>query len=160
MCIFHLTNTRHAVAPSFVNLLFQYRSIFHNIAARDGGPEHARSTVVCWVDVILVRLAEAVTVLVGDPRSPNPDKPLLATLERQMEGEALRAATQLPGALIYSWFIGTQAHRYTERWSDVVNVLSSENASPAALRLAVRLLFAVHVLRPRLAKLESREHTE
>ena len=35
---------------------------------------------------------------------------------------------------------------YAERWSDVVDLIASDYASPAASRLAVRLVFAVYVL--------------
>ncbi|KAH9946799.1 hypothetical protein B0H21DRAFT_741825 [Amylocystis lapponica] len=120
---------------SFISLLFEYRRIFHQIAARDITPGNAPPIVVCWVDVILAKLAEVIVVFAHGP-SEDVKRPPLTTLQRQMEGDALRAATQLP-----------------DRWSSVVNVLSSENSSPAASRIALRLFFAVHVIGKQLREL-------
>lgn len=89
------------VHSSFISLLFDYRRIFHRLAARDL-MHSAPAVVVCWVDVILAKLGDAIFVIASrrpDSSLPVPEEPSFVSLEKQKEGAALRAATQLPGEL-------------------------------------------------------------
>ncbi|GBE78374.1 hypothetical protein SCP_0112590 [Sparassis crispa] len=119
---------------SFMSLLFDYRKLFHGIAARDTSHTSAPSTVVCWVDVVLSKLGDAVISLIG--RHCTDVKTLewsFSTLKQQRETDSLYAAVQLP-----------------DGWTDVPNVINAEHASPAAKRLALQLTFAVYVVGPQL----------
>ncbi|KAI0936199.1 hypothetical protein AcV5_004396 [Taiwanofungus camphoratus] len=123
------------VHSSFISLLFDYRRIFHRLAARDL-MHSAPAVVVCWVDVILAKLGDAIFVIASrrpDSSLPVPEEPSFVSLEKQKEGAALRAATQLP-----------------EKWNSIPNVIAAEHASPAARRLALHLVFGVYVVGPQL----------
>ncbi|KAL6302231.1 hypothetical protein BKA93DRAFT_794093 [Sparassis latifolia] len=119
---------------SFMSLLFDYRKLFHRIAARDTSHTSAPSTVVCWVDVVLSKLGDAVISLIG--RHCTDVETLewsFSTLKQQRETDSLYAAVQLP-----------------DEWAGVPNVINAEHASPAAKRLALQLTFAVYVVGPQL----------
>ncbi|EMD41766.1 hypothetical protein CERSUDRAFT_90342 [Gelatoporia subvermispora B] len=117
---------------SFMSLLFDYRRIFHIIAAKAMSPGSTSSLVVCWADVVLVKLSEAIVAIArgGDEL---PREPEFITLRRHKEDDLLRAAIQLP-----------------EHWRDVATVVSSDYASPGAKRLALCVLYGVYVLGPDL----------
>ncbi|OCH96529.1 hypothetical protein OBBRIDRAFT_8420 [Obba rivulosa] len=116
---------------SFLAVLFEFRQIFHVIASRSVAPGGA-SLVVCWVDVVLVKLSDAVVVIAGGIESTT-GEPELVTLRRQREEDMLRAAIQLP-----------------ETWRGVATMISSRYASPAAKRLGLRILFGAYILGPEL----------
>ncbi|TBU35113.1 hypothetical protein BD311DRAFT_204228, partial [Dichomitus squalens] len=119
---------------STLALLFDYRSVIHSIVARNAAGQ-AMSTVVCWADLILSQLGQAVlaasTGLCSIVPSDHNQPPAILV---HREDDMLRAAVQLP-----------------ERWCDVAGMLNSEHNSPAAIRLASSLLFGVHVMAPQLA---------
>ncbi|EIM92652.1 uncharacterized protein STEHIDRAFT_164895 [Stereum hirsutum FP-91666 SS1] len=96
------------------------------------------AVVFCWVDVVLVKLSEAIVTLssrfVGDNTALQSNRKL-ASLERQKEEAAIIAATQLP-----------------HEWSSVHTRLASQHLSPAVQRLALHLLFASNVIVPQLSK--------
>lgn len=81
--------------------LFAYRRVFHSIAARATSPGTSTAIAFCWVDVILVKLSDAIITLssryVGDV-ADLPCNHKLASLKRQKEEAAITAATQLPRA--------------------------------------------------------------
>lgn len=85
------------VRPSFLAVLFAQRRIFHILAAKALAPGTRASTVVCWVDGLIAKLAEA-TVIVG---CGSPTKRSVSGAMRvQLDDDGLRAAAQLPG-LVY-----------------------------------------------------------
>ncbi|TRM65742.1 hypothetical protein BD626DRAFT_485704 [Schizophyllum amplum] len=105
-----------------MRLLFAHRAVFHRIAASALPSDSAPSTVVCWVDALLAKLAPFIA---GD-RAAEPQNEFL---QSQRYSDSLRAAAQLP-----------------KSWDDLTYALTSSAMSPAARRLAVRLLFGVYVL--------------
>ncbi|THH20831.1 hypothetical protein EW146_g599 [Bondarzewia mesenterica] len=121
------------VRNDFLAKLFEYRQVFHNIATRSLAPGATVSVVVCWVDVILIKLAESSLVLAGGAKSDSSNGGVFLSLHKQREEDALRAAAQLP-----------------HKWESVPNVLASEHASRAVVRLALRLTFAAYVMHPQL----------
>jgi hypothetical protein len=146
-----------SVHPAFLSLLFTYRKTFHAIAARALSPGATISTVVCWVDAVLAHLGEA-AMKVAHARIRRQDHSEhhhgLENLRRQSEDNNLRAAAQLPGKA-HRKHDGTSGvtesicmYAHTEKWQSVPGVISSELASPAAKRLALRLTFAIYVIRP------------
>ncbi|KAJ3554696.1 hypothetical protein NM688_g2967 [Phlebia brevispora] len=115
--------------------LFLLRQIFHAIAARDSQNGGTKYSIVCWVDIILSRLGDVVMAIVA--QGANDLRYETATcnaFSKHKEEISLYAALQLP-----------------HNWADTLAVISSEFASPAASRLAVRLAFAAYVLQFKLA---------
>ena len=88
---------------SFLTILFECRSVIHDIAARNT-TRQAMSTVVCWADLILAKLGQAVVAaaggLCGVVASDHHQPP---TILMQKEDDALRAAVQLPGEYLARW---------------------------------------------------------
>ncbi|KAL1749035.1 hypothetical protein HDZ31DRAFT_59629 [Schizophyllum fasciatum] len=109
-------------AVPFLRLLFAHRTAFHRIAASALPPNAPPSTVVCWVDALLAKIAP--TIAYERPADPTSD-----FLQSQRYSDSLRAAAQLP-----------------DSWYDVSQALASSAMSPAARRLAVRLLYGAYVL--------------
>lgn len=94
---FHPISTNISVRPSFLSTLFQYRQIFHRIASRAVVPGAAAPTIICWVDVLLVKLGDATTFVAGGFSSEESERScLLPTLKIQREDGKLVAAAQLP----------------------------------------------------------------
>lgn len=92
---------RLPVHPEFVALLFAYRQVFHVIAARSICTSTVSSAVVCWVDVIFAKIAVAITAISPDiPSSASQSEQLHGSMQKQLDCHLLRAATQLPSALI------------------------------------------------------------
>ncbi|KAJ8084168.1 hypothetical protein PM082_002935 [Marasmius tenuissimus] len=117
--------------PKFLSILFDHRKVFRRLATRELlTAVDSSSMVVCWVDTLLVKLAEVITLLIGDSKME--PKPVVSDfLERQRQHDNLAAATQLPVS-----------------WLKVASVLDSTHSSPAAKRLSLRLLFGVYVIVP------------
>ena len=90
------------VQMPFILLLFDYRKVFHSIAAQALLPGTAASAVVCWVDVILASLSEAVIKVGCGRRLPHNDSQnsFSESLKKQSEDNNLRAAAQLPCMLV------------------------------------------------------------
>ncbi|KAI8995508.1 hypothetical protein BD414DRAFT_479747 [Trametes punicea] len=112
-----------------LDLLLSHRVLFRDIAARH--LEGSTSAVaVCWVDVVLARLGQAIVRAAGlfhnvlPAEGEHPE-----SLRAKKEDDLLRAATQLP-----------------ERWQDIVEYMGSEYASPAAIRLASILTWGLNVM--------------
>ncbi|KAG6836806.1 hypothetical protein H0H93_002828 [Arthromyces matolae] len=92
----------------------------------------ATTVVVCWVDVVLAKFAALVTTLSAGLST----RPFVVDedfLKFGRESDHVYAVTQLP-----------------ERWEGMIEVLGSSTASPAAIRVAVRLLFAILIMEPQL----------
>ncbi|KAJ7597172.1 hypothetical protein C8J56DRAFT_1041389 [Mycena floridula] len=95
------------------------------------------SAVVCWADTLLVKLADSI-VLVGRGFTELPrEHRLPEALKLQQDDASLRAAAQLP-----------------KKWQDVASVIASADTSPAARRLALRLIFGVLIISPLLKKVD------
>ncbi|CCM00910.1 uncharacterized protein FIBRA_02956 [Fibroporia radiculosa] len=104
------------LSRSFILLLFEFRRVFRGIAVRDVAPGRAAATVVCWVDVVLAKLGDAiVSIAGGSPGGKDREETLPETLRKQRDGDVLRAATQLPA-----------------EWNAVASTLSNNSASPAS----------------------------
>ena len=73
--------------------IFILRDIFHKVAASEM-PQSSSSTVVCWVDVILVKLSHAMLAVIGS--HCNPKGLVSETLTQHREEMTLRAILQLP----------------------------------------------------------------
>ncbi|OJA10801.1 hypothetical protein AZE42_00303 [Rhizopogon vesiculosus] len=120
--------------PSFLNLMFQYRRLFHAIAIQELGTVAPVPIVVSWVDAILARLGDVASRVACAMHDGYPNDDIPEALRKRREEDNLRAAAQLPGA----------------RWDSIPLTLTSEKASPAAKRLAIRLLVSLYVLQPQL----------
>lgn len=92
-----LTSLHRLVHTSSLSMLFQYRKVFHRIAARAVVPGTTAPIIICWVDVLLVKLNETIVFVAGGFRPRDPDEPsLLPSLKAQREDGKLLAAAQLP----------------------------------------------------------------
>ncbi|KAJ7275248.1 hypothetical protein B0H12DRAFT_1086394 [Mycena haematopus] len=122
---------------AFLATLFDQRKILHRIAAQSLAAEPEQSAaVVCWVDAFLFKLGDA-SIAVASGVSLAPLPPGAAEFRAQ---DGLRAASQLP-----------------LNWHSVAGVTASDQASPAAKRLALRLSFAAFVLGPCLCSRNEHE---
>ncbi|KAI0051744.1 hypothetical protein FA95DRAFT_201272 [Auriscalpium vulgare] len=121
------------VEPSSMSQLFDYRRAFHAIAARNLPPGPTSSVVVCWVDVVLTKLVEAIVVVAGGANPHGRENGMTGSLAQQKENEALTTASQLP-----------------QSWSGVLDLMTSDWASPAVVRMALRLTFAAYIIHPQL----------
>ncbi|KAG1889647.1 uncharacterized protein F5891DRAFT_965376, partial [Suillus fuscotomentosus] len=119
--------------PSFLNLLFQYRRLFHALAVQELNKVVVIPIIISWVDAVLARLGEVVSFVASAMNDRYFDDKLPEALRKRREEDNLRAAAQLP-----------------DRWDSVPSILTSEKASPAAKRLALRLLVSRYVLQPQL----------
>ncbi|KAG1826091.1 uncharacterized protein BJ212DRAFT_1475431 [Suillus subaureus] len=90
--------------------------------------------IISWVDAVLARISDVVSCVASAMHDRYFDDELPEILRKRREEDNLRAATQLP-----------------DRWDSVPSILTSEKASPAAKRLALRLLVSRYVLQPQLA---------
>ncbi|KAG1801472.1 uncharacterized protein HD556DRAFT_880710 [Suillus plorans] len=119
--------------PSFLNLLFQYRRLFHALAVQELNKVAVVPIIISWVDAVLARLGDVVSFVASAMHDRYFDDKLPEALRKRREEDNLRAAAQLP-----------------DRWDSVPSILTSEKASPAAKRLALRLLVSRYVLQPQL----------
>ncbi|KAL4064955.1 hypothetical protein V8B97DRAFT_1195150 [Scleroderma yunnanense] len=103
-----------------------HRSLSRAMATRTFKPN---SAVVCWVDILLAKLGTLSTFFASDFCISLPGRALPDVLQAQQLDDSTRAAIQLP-----------------DDWDTVPSLLTSSRASPAAKRLAARLLFGSHVL--------------
>jgi hypothetical protein len=96
-----LTTLSMTVHPSFLHTLFDYRRVFHDIAANSLSPGVVASTNVSWVDVVFTKLSEVVLVVASGFQSvsTSQDPPISQTLKRRRDEDALRASAQLPRVL-------------------------------------------------------------
>ncbi|CAK5277325.1 unnamed protein product [Mycena citricolor] len=115
------------VDVTFFETLFEQRKIFHNIAALSLGV--SSGPIVCWVDSFLSKISDALGMVATGLQIT---WYFPGSLELREE-EGLRIASQIP-----------------LNWSDVPEILVSEQASPAAKRLALRLIFSSYVVGPQL----------
>ncbi|KAG1757425.1 hypothetical protein EDB19DRAFT_1900951 [Suillus lakei] len=124
----------HILQPSFLNLMFQYRRLFHTLAVQELKSIAVVPIIISWVDAVLAKLGDVVSRVASAMYDRYFDDNLPEALRKRREEDNLRAAAQLP-----------------DRWDSVPSILTSEKASPAAKRLALRLLISRYVLQPQLA---------
>ncbi|KAG1783804.1 hypothetical protein EV702DRAFT_957277 [Suillus placidus] len=124
----------HLLRPSFLNLLFQYRRLFHALAVQELKKVTVIPIIISWVDAVLARLGDVVSCVASAMHDRYFDDELPEALRKRRKEDNLRAAAQLP-----------------DRWDSIPSILTSEKASPAAKRLALRLLVSRYVLQPQLA---------
>ncbi|KAG2159577.1 uncharacterized protein EDB93DRAFT_1073996 [Suillus bovinus] len=124
----------YLLRPSFLNLLFQYRRLFHALAVQELNKVAVIPIIISWVDAVLARLGDVALCVASAMHDRYFDDELPEALRKRREEDNLRAAAQLP-----------------DRWDSVPSILTSEKASPAAKRLALRLLVSRYVLQPQLA---------
>jgi hypothetical protein len=126
--------------------LFDLRRIFLGIASRALNRGAGSSTVVSWVDVVLAKLGDAVMVSSTGFHRECLLASIPQTLKRKRDEDGLWAASQLPG--MFNWSRRWLDSVSLDKWQLVPSVLSSDHASPAAKRLALRLTFAVYIMGP------------
>ncbi|KAF5377507.1 hypothetical protein D9615_005280 [Tricholomella constricta] len=119
------------VNVKFLSILFRHRKTSRVIAAKATTP-NAATTIVCWVDVVLAKLSMFILHVAGG-FSRHPLAPCSEFIQYQREEDCVKAATQMP-----------------EKWESVIDVIGSNKTSPAAIRLATRLVFAAYVMAPQL----------
>ncbi|KAG1755140.1 uncharacterized protein EDB91DRAFT_275391 [Suillus paluster] len=123
----------HILRPSFLNLMFQYRRLFHALAVQELQTVSVVPIVISWVDAVIAKLGDIVSCVASATYDRCLDNDLPQALRKRREEDNLRAAAQLP-----------------DRWDSIPSILISEKASPAAKRLALRLLVSRYVLQPQL----------
>lgn len=94
--ILHVILRLLEVNPSFLAVLFAQRRIFHKVAAKALAPGTRASTVVCWVDGLIAKLAEATTTVAC---GTSIKQSVSGAMRTQLEDDGLRAAAQLPGSI-------------------------------------------------------------
>ncbi|KZT30372.1 hypothetical protein NEOLEDRAFT_1237648 [Neolentinus lepideus HHB14362 ss-1] len=122
-----------SVQEEFLSSLFDYKKVFYKLASQDCPREAAPSIVICWVDVILAKLGEAICILAAEAPIPDDYPAIPTSLKKQQEDDSLRAAAQLP-----------------ENWSDVLQFMASDHASSASVRLSIHLTFGAKIIGSRL----------
>lgn len=133
-------------------MLFGYRTKIYDIAARNA---NGQTLIVCWVDVILAKLGQAIIATAGSLCGVvHSYRTQPSTILAQKDNSILRAAAQLPGGHDKRPPENIHSHAYwpAESWSNVAGVLCSDHHSPAAVRLATSLIFGVNVMFPRVAE--------
>lgn len=129
---------------TFLSILFDHRKASRNIAVQSD-----TSTVISWVDILLAKLSTfALTVAAGFSCEILVHESKF--MRSQREEDCVRASTQLPG-VSHCRLFNTHTEALLERWQSLTDVMVSKTQSPAAIRLALRLLFAVYVMGPQLS---------
>ena len=99
-CFFGVTthiNVDYAVQVGCLERLFQLRQLFHMIAGQEVSGHNAKISIICWADVILARLGEAIQAIIeGFHPPPSPRTLDSGTLLRHRDEISLHAALQLP----------------------------------------------------------------
>ncbi|TFK94334.1 hypothetical protein K466DRAFT_657861 [Polyporus arcularius HHB13444] len=138
--------------PDFLSLLFAFRTLFRAIAASSTDDRNA-SVIVCWADIIIVKLGQAITIIAGSYFDiSTSDQVYPESVLVQREDDMLRAAVQLPGKyLLQAVYLVDFLPLMSEKWSDIVHAVTSDYLSPAAYRLCLCLLFGTFVMAPQLS---------
>lgn len=84
--------------PSFLNLLFQYRRLFHALAVQELNKAAVVPIIISWVDAVLARLGEVVSFVASAMHDRYFDDKLPEALRKRRDEDNLRAAAQLPGS--------------------------------------------------------------
>ena len=130
------------VRVTFIIQLFELRKTFRLIRRRRF--PFSTTVAICWTDVVLANLGLFSVALTS---GVCPDG-LTATntngLICQQQHNYFLAAAQLPGGSVYGCHI--RLTRESEHWLHVHSMTTLHRSSPAAKKLAIRLLHAVYVL--------------
>lgn len=87
------------VRVSFLDRLFEFRRLFHSIAAGFDYPDDTVA-VVCWVDHVFARLGNVpLVILRGSGANVESAGDSLFTIAKHIDESALHAAAQLPRTL-------------------------------------------------------------
>jgi|SRR6267154_632319 len=86
------------VRSSFLNLLFQYRRLFHAIAVQELKSISAVPIVISWVDAVLAKLGDVASCVASAMHDRYLNDDLPEALRKRREEDNLRAASQLPGS--------------------------------------------------------------
>lgn len=81
----------------FIQKLFELRRVFHRIGARDSRNCQHTPVIICWVDVFLSRLGDAIPVIVAIRSGLESTDATSLVFEDHRRKSSLRAALQLPG---------------------------------------------------------------
>ncbi|KAG2368290.1 hypothetical protein BDR07DRAFT_1372319 [Suillus spraguei] len=108
-------------------------ALFHALAVQELKKVTVIPIIISWVDAVLAKLGDVVSCVASAMHDRCFDDELPEALRKRREEDNLRAAAQLP-----------------DRWDSVPSVLTSAKASPAAKRLALRLLVSRYILQPQL----------
>ena len=144
----------HPVNLNFMTILFEHRKSFLALAAQSLSSSSNASAIITWVDVVLCRMAEVITVVASGTLDAQECYLSNGTLKVQQINDNLGASIRLPRMLPLNVLL-SKSHPAAERWDAVPHVLVSDRASPAAKRLALRLTFGVYVMAPTLGSHES-----
>ncbi|KAA1468170.1 hypothetical protein DENSPDRAFT_376023 [Dentipellis sp. KUC8613] len=125
-------------SDTMLSKLFGYRMVLQSMASMESTSGNSPSLAVCLVDMILAKLGDATVVIAGIAGHCTSNSIPVNSLTSQRKKGDVRTAASLP-----------------RLWCNVPTLLVSDTASPAILRLALRLVFAVHVMRPLLMGLPS-----
>ncbi|CAE6449342.1 unnamed protein product [Rhizoctonia solani] len=118
-------------SPSFLVRLFSLRDVFRGLAANELAWSEGDITVICWADDLIVKLCACILHLATNGQMRDIHKISgIQSIKVMQDNEARRSATQLP-----------------VHFERLVDLLSSKNASPATARIALTVLYGVHVLR-------------
>lgn len=86
-----------SVDADFLSLLFKFRALFRFIAASTT-VETSTSVIVCWADIILAKLGQAIVAVAGSSFDvASSDHTIPQSVRAQRQDDMLRAAVQLPG---------------------------------------------------------------
>lgn len=86
------------VRPSFLNLLFQYRRLFHALAVQELKKVAVVPIIISWVDAVLAKLGDVVACVASSMHDRQFEDALPEGLRKRREEDNLRAAAQLPGS--------------------------------------------------------------
>lgn len=106
--------------------------------------------VISWVDAILAKLGDVTSCVASAMHDRYFNDDLSEALRKRREEDNLRAAAQLPGSRRSCQMLQIILMFALDRWDSIPSILTSEKTSPAAKRLALRLLVSLYVLQPQL----------
>jgi hypothetical protein len=128
---------------SFLSILFNHRQAFQTTIH---SMTHASPSAA---DVALAKLGYFV-LNVAAGFSLSVQAPFLEYMRLHREEDAVRAAAQLPGIRFRLTTLFGPEYMSPEKWQSMINTVASNTTSPAARRLALRLLFGAYVMVPQL----------
>ncbi|ESK98335.1 hypothetical protein Moror_85 [Moniliophthora roreri MCA 2997] len=121
------------VRPHFLRSLFCQRKYFRRMATQEllDGTEDSLKIILCWCDIVLAKVSDIAALLAGDLSQSSESSANSTFLRKQLEHDNLVATSHLP-----------------DTWHSIAAVLTDTHYSPAAKRLALRLLFSAFCVGP------------
>ncbi|KAL0951009.1 hypothetical protein HGRIS_007751 [Hohenbuehelia grisea] len=114
--------------PQFMRRLFEHRANFHRLAMQEHKFGKLTEIITCWADQLLVILSDALPTAVACC-SQVTCKYEVGPLSKHQKDDALRGASQLP-----------------HHWESLPDVISSQQCSRAAKRIALYILCGQYLL--------------